>query len=168
MEKITWSELQVLQQLQYKTSHLERLLTQEKVNLEDGFHQHLLSIAAPTAIAFDRVMREHQGNPTGIEFKLETRDYWAFVLPDASEPGMHRIQYFDESGFVSHFACESLFDAVQTMVREGHVIEDKGALDRLSVTDSWRRGTEVAGLLMKLNRGLIDWNQFIDARAAIA
>lgn len=160
-KRLTEADLQKLRDLPYKTPFLERLLA-ERCSLDDDFHQHLLQITAPKAMAYNAIMVRFNGDPSGIEFSTKDRQKWAFVLPDASEPGRHRIQYFDERSFFSHHPYDTVTEAVLAMVTEGYEIEDAGALDRVSATETWRKGTAVAAIKMKLDRGLISWKEFTE------
>lgn len=151
----------------YKTRHLCSL--EERYGDQRGrpYVEHLFEVAAKTNEPFSRIMERHGGDPTGFEHKLMNRDQWAFVLPDASEPGRYRVQYFDAAGFISHASHNDLVAAVEAMVTEGYVVEDRGALDRASTTPEWAMGTEVAGLLQRLNAREISAEQFSEERAAI-
>lgn len=160
------ADLAALQGLQYKTRAIARLLS-EKWDLSKEFNRYLLRLQAPAAMAFNQMMSAYGGNPSGVEFRCKDRQAWAFVLPDASEQGRQRIQYFDGSGFVSHHPYDSVVECVESMVREGYVVEDCGALDRLTDTDEWRRGVEVAGLIHKLNGGQITHAEFAELVSAL-
>lgn len=158
---VTQADLDLLNSLPYKTPSLVRLL-EERCDLNDEFHQHLLELTMPGAVAYNDIMVRFDGNPSGIEFKSRSSNQWAFVLPDASEPGKQRIQYFDDRSFFSHHPYSTIAEAVMAMVSEGYREEDSGALDRVSATETWRKGTAVAALKMKLDRGLIDWKAFLE------
>ena len=82
-EKVTQADLDQLRALQYKTSCLE-LLLEERCDLEDDFHQHLLALAIPNAVVYNDIMQRFEGDPSGVEFKSKSGTQWAFVLPDAS------------------------------------------------------------------------------------
>lgn len=163
----TQAQLDTLLQLKYKTPYLQHLL-ETKSDLSDGFTRHVLSLSFDDAVTFDCIMCEYNGDPSGVEFVSSKRDMWAFVLPDMSSPGKHRIQYFDARGFCSHATFDTTHEAVHTMVREGYCVPDPGALDRLSTTDSWHRGTQVAALLMEHNCGRISYTDFIERCNALA
>jgi hypothetical protein len=171
MEEITmdatYQDLHELNSLVFKTSYVEHLIKTEKVSMADAFHRHLIAVALPTAKVFNRVMQKYGANPIGIEFRHTGRDAWAFVLPDVTEPEKTRIQYFDRNGFLSHFVCDSMQEAVETMIREDYQIDEPGILDTLSITDAWRIGTERAALVMKLNSGRISWAEFLAASGAL-
>ena len=163
----TSAQLRQLVGLVFKRPCLLRLLA-ERCDLDDDFDRHLLCIEFPYAIAYDEVMRRHDGDPSGVEYRRSDRNSWAFVLPDASEPGCHRIQYFDEHGFSSHHGCETVERAVDTMVSEGFCVRDDGALDRVGSCATFKRGTEVAGLIQLLNRKVISMAEFNERRALLA
>ncbi len=130
------------------------------------FIAHLFELALPQQRAYNAVMERHSGNPVGVEYRHKNKSTsWAFVLPDASEPGRHRVQYFDEHGFFSHHAEDTLEDAVQEMVRNGYVTEEKGVLSRVSKTEVWRRGMERCFLMMQVGQGKITYAEYL-AKAA--
>lgn len=160
------AELEQLQGLSFKRKGIERLLS-DRSDLECEFHRYLLRMAAPNAIAYDRIMRKFDGDPSGVEFKAGSRDAWAFILPDASEPGRMRVQYFDRSSFFSHHPYDTVAECVDNMVSEGYVLEDAGALDRVSDSAEWRRGVEVAGLIQRLNAKQITHQEFNDMVRAL-
>ena len=165
-DPFTAEELAELEHLAYRRPHLDRLL-EMRADLQDGFHRYLLRNAAPSAIAYDRIMSRFGGDPSGVEFKSTSRDAWAFVLPDASEPGKHRVQYFDQDSFFSHQPYSSVADCVDAMVSEGYVTADVGALDKLSETERWHRGVEVTRLMQLLNSKQITFAEFCDRRAKL-
>jgi len=162
----TQAQLTRLESLEFKRPCLVRLLA-ERCDLADEFHRHLLSIEFDPAVSYDLVMRAHGGDPSGVEYRRDDRESWAFVLPDASQPGMHRIQYFDQHGFSSHHPCESVAKAADTMVTEGFRVRDDGALDRIGCLASFKRGTEVASLIQLLNRSVITMSEFNERRALL-
>ena len=157
-QRFTPKHLQVLQQLQYKPTSLVRLLS-ERVDLGDDFHRHLLRIALPPAMRFDRMMRATGGNPIGREYKHRHREAWAFVLRDAGEAGAWRIQYFDRNAFSGHFVWQTMLDAAEALVSEGFTKPDDGVLDRLSGTAQWERGMYAAALIQLYNRKLITMDE---------
>lgn len=162
----THGQLAALSALEYKTPYLERLLA-ERADLDDDFCRHLFEITEDEALAYNRVMCAHDGDPSGVEHKHHERRSWAFVLPDASEPGKHRVQYFDHRGFYSHQPYDSMAQAAQAMVAEGYHMADPGALDRLAGTQEWLRGTEVAALVQLVNARRITLTEFNERVAAL-
>lgn len=159
-------DLAALHQLAFKTPFLERLLS-DPYDPEDEFHRHLLDITIPKALAFNRIMTVHNGNPAGTEFRNTSRDAYAFVLPDASEVGRFRVQYFDANGFSSHSCMDRLDQAVLEMVTDGFLIEATGVLDRLSQTETWKRGMQVAALIQLLGSRQIDHAEFLRRQALL-
>lgn len=108
--------------------------------LEDGFGKHLRECSRPSQICFVQIMTRHKGSPCGVEFRhYKDVNRWAFVLPDASQPG-YRMQYFDDRGFSGHAHFKDIESAVDEMVSMGYRLEDAGALDRLSITPKWIEG----------------------------
>jgi hypothetical protein len=166
MKEFSEDQLKTLRDLPFKTEYLTRILS-ERCDLQDDFHRYLLSSEYDRAVCFNGIMVEHNGDPSGVEFRADDRESWAFVLPDASEQGSHRIQYFDEHGFWSHSRHATVFDATSAMVTERFRLKDAGALDRMCELPSWRRGTEVAGLIQALNYKKITMQEFVSLRAAL-
>lgn len=159
-------DLNGLRSLAYKTPYLEMLLGEEH-DSEDPFRRHCLDLAIPTAINFDRIMREYGGDPSGVEFKHVERDSWAFVLSDAAEPGRFRLQCFDQNGFYSHHSVDTLKKAVLDLVTERYLRAVPGDLDRLASTDAWRRGMAVTTLIQMLGSGQIDHAEFLRRQQAL-
>lgn len=142
----------------YQTAYW-KMLKEDRGSRREDFFKHLLGIARPVQIAYTKIMRQHDGNPSWVEYRSTTRDAWAFVLPDVSAGKGWRIQYFDLDSFQSHACFASLEEAVQSMIREGFVVEDKGTLDRLSVTPRWQRGVAVSQIINLVNRQEISWEE---------
>ena len=92
--------------------------------------------------AFNRIMRSCGGNILGVELKDKTEDRWLIILPDASEPGRFRCQYFDRHGFLCHSTRDTEHDVLRLAIEESFQVIDTGAMDRLSQTDEWRRGMD--------------------------
>jgi len=153
------ADMEALRGLTFKRPSIARLL-ERGTSLECEFDRYLLSQAAPRAFTYDAIMRKFNGDPSGVEFKDGKRDAWAFILPDASEQGRMRVQYFDRSSFFSHHPYDTVAECMDALVAEGYTLEDAGALDRLSDTDEWRRGVEVSGLIQKLNAKEITHEEF--------
>ena len=152
----------------YRNGTIERLLDRDN-DPADGFTQHLFEVAMPRARAYDRIMRESNGDPSGIEFKSEGtgRERYAVVLPDASQAGKWRVSYFDERGFSSHHVEPTRDAAVKSMVSDGFTIESKGTLDELAATREWKLGTDYAEIIDRLNRGLITHDEFMRLQAKL-
>jgi len=164
------AEIDEARALQYKTPDLARLLA-DGLSPTDAFEMHLLANSLKVAREYNRMMTAHKGDFSGIEFSHpEDPKYpniptkYAFVLPDASQPGKWRISYFDKNGFSRHESEKTRESAQVSLVTEGYTIEDKGALDRLAATKEWAKGTAYADLIMKLNKGEITHAQFIEAQ----
>ncbi|MEC4720414.1 hypothetical protein RY831_14725 [Noviherbaspirillum sp. CPCC 100848] len=158
------------EQATYHTKHMLHLIDRYPLGKEDPdpFVRHLYETAESCDNPFSQIMGEYAGNPVGIEFRQSDGERWAFVLPDASEPGRFRVQYFDSRGFSGHFTHNDLVAAVEDMVRSGYRVKDIGALDRLSETRQWAAGIESSDLITRLNSGKIDFAEFATEQQAIA
>lgn len=86
--------------------------------------------------AYQSIMERHDGDPSGIEFRHATWLRWGIVLPDASEPGKTRVQYFSTTGLGRHDSFSTLEEAVEFLVASNYVVEDPGVLDKMAVR--WR------------------------------
>lgn len=73
------------------------------------------------------------GSHSGICARSERRRAWGVILPEMSDPnsGQARVQRFDQDGFVGHSVCSTFEDALDQLVREGYVLPDPKALDRV-------------------------------------
>ncbi len=89
----------------------------------------------------------------GVILRHKSSARWAFMLPDMTEPGRWRVQYFDECGFTGHGVRDTQRDIVEDTVREGFTVPDHGALDRLQSTQRFQRGNFIAGLIFQVNLG---------------
>ena len=118
-------------------------------SIDPEFGRYLRELVRPVQIAYVQMMEAHQGNPTGVEYRHHKDDErWAFVLEDASEAGF-RIQFFDTFGVSGHQHYATLDEAVQEMLSQGFMIEDQGALDRMSQTPRWAEGISWLDLIAK-------------------
>lgn len=163
-DDFTEIDLAALRVLPFKTSSLSSWLSRNPSPLlGPSSDRFVLRMLRPAAIAFNELMSRHSGDPSGVEFRAGEAERWAFVLPDASQPSMYRVQVFDPRGFLSHHTEGSLAACVETMVREGYRTEDAGALDRLARTPEWLRGVEVLALVQRLNAGALSFKGFKEA-----
>lgn len=123
----------------YQTIAMQALQQQYPEAGEEGprpFVARLIRAARHVEQVYGEIMRRHAGDPSGIEFRHVSYLRWAIVLPDASEPGKTRIQFFTPSGFDIHRTFATLEEAVEQMVSEGYVVEQPRMLDSLAV--GWR------------------------------
>ncbi|MFD2274283.1 hypothetical protein ACFS07_33350 [Undibacterium arcticum] len=146
----------------YFTQHMQSLRREYPLGAQDPdpFVQHLYQIASKFNRPYNVVMTRNAGDPSGVEYHNRAATLWAFVLPDASEPGKYRLQTFDEDGFTGHSSYSSLIDAVEALIKNGYVCEDRGALDRMSTTARWAAGTEILDLLRRLNGKEISFQEY--------
>ncbi|TCK33351.1 hypothetical protein B0G84_7563 [Paraburkholderia sp. BL8N3] len=132
------------------------------------FARHLRDIARPLQIAYQRLMALYDGHPVGIECRMNDRESWAFVLPDASGAKSWRVQQFDLDGFIGHLCFDSLNEAVEDMLRMGYCVTDPGALDRVGSTARWALGVRRAAVMQKHQERLITYRQMVEEMAAFS
>ncbi|APA90629.1 hypothetical protein BJG93_32750 (plasmid) [Paraburkholderia sprentiae WSM5005] len=131
------------------------------------FARHLRDNARPLQIAYQRLMALYDGQPVCIECRMEDRESWAFVLPDASGAKSWRIQQFDPDGFVGHLCFDSLDGAVEDMLQMGYRVIDPGALDRIGSTARWALGVRRAAIMQKHQQGLVTYRQMVEELSAL-
>jgi hypothetical protein len=83
--------------------------------------------------------------------KQADSERWAFVLPDMTEPGQWRIQYFDTRGFSGHGIYASAEAALDSAIASGFEVRDDQALDRVQTLASFWRGIHAAELIRRIN-----------------
>lgn len=143
----------------YQTRQWKRI---NSASLELGFKQHLIELAKPQQKAFSELMESHDGNPTGVECRSESRMAWAFVCPNVLNEHSQdawRVQHFDENGMTGHECYKTMIDAVESMVCN-YPVQDPGALDRVAATPAWEIGLRVQEVRDLLNRGIIGFAEF--------
>lgn len=115
----------------------------------NDFQAHLACIRAESAARKAALGDMSQG---GI-LKQATSERWAFVLPDVSEPGKWRIQYFDTRGFSGHSVYNTADECVDSALASGFALRDDQALDRAQQLASFWRGNYAADLIQRINSG---------------
>ena len=108
--------------------------------------------AVTRAKAAEALLKANGGQYIGMEVKNAERDQWAFILPDASEPGKFRSQRFDARGFFSHSTQDTEQQVLDELVADGFTEHAPGALDRLSSTPQWTAGMEATAAVQKFNQ----------------
>lgn len=87
----------------------------------------------------------------GGEYKTSHGSYIA-ILPDPSEPGKIRTQYFDEHGFSGHQTFDDMKSLIKEMASEIRSLKPApGILDKLSSTKNWREGMLRADIMQIIN-----------------
>lgn len=94
----------------------------------------------------------------GILKHLNT-ERWVFVLPDMTDAGKWRIQYFDARGFSGHGTYNSVDDCASMALASGFVERDDTALDRVQRLASFWRGNYAADLIQRINCGELSHSQ---------
>jgi hypothetical protein len=151
----------------YRSRSWERVRSATS-RLPADFARHLRDAARPLQIAYQVIMVKYDGHPVGIECRMEGRESWAFVLPEASGDKPWRIQQFDQDGFVGHLCFDSLEEAVEDMLRMGYRFLDHGALDRIASTARWAKGVRRAAIMQKHQEGLITYRQMVEEQSALS
>lgn len=105
----------------------------------------------------------HMDHPLGVQLKSPLSERYTVILPDASEPGYFRLQYFDASGFSGHSTFETAEQALHEAVVEGLTEDAPGALERLSTTETWRLGVEAQGYRDLYNAGRMTFEAMLQA-----
>jgi hypothetical protein len=136
MATFTEDQLAHLTSMRYLRQCTRKMLARG-VDLADGFTRHKLGVFYRGDVAFDRVMADSDGNPSGVEYKHSERADWAFVLADASHAGSWRVQTFFRGGFSGHEQHATLEDAVSDMVVRGYTVRSTGALAHASEGAAW-------------------------------
>ena len=136
--------------------------------VDQDFARYLRGVSRPAQIAYSRIMQSHDGIPLGIEYRHESREAWAFLLPNVSGDDAWRIQYFDPDGFSRHACYTTSREAVEEMVQEGYITQDAGALDRHSLTKRWSIGVKRSSVMQRHNSGEITWADAIGLMQAIS
>lgn len=109
----------------------------------------------------------HSANPVGVQLKSPLSERYTVILPDASEPGLFRLQYFDASGFSGHSTYNTAEQALHEAIVEGLTEDAPGALERLSVTGTWRLGVEAQGYRDLFNAGRMSFEDMLEAINAL-
>lgn len=91
------------------------------------------------------------GAAKGLELASECGKRWAFLLPDMTEPGRWRLQYFDERGFSGHGIYDTEEQLLEAALDAGFRRCDAGSLDRLAQLPSFQRGNFAADLIQRIN-----------------
>ncbi len=91
----------------------------------------------------------------GVVLRHRQSERWAFLLPDATESGRWRAQYFDSDGFSGHCTRDTEMEVIKEAVGQGFVIRDQCALDRIQNSKRFQRGNFVSNLLFQLSTGKI-------------
>ncbi len=161
------TEIAELRGLEYKTDSVLRLLQDPELEQSNQFMMHLLGLMLEEARAFNSIMKAHNGDPSGVEYKQPSHDKYAFVLPDASQSGRWRVSYFDKHGFSYHEVAPTMPMATQLMVKGGFTEAAIGSLDCLATTKAWALGVELSDLLMQLNMGKITYVRYSGLQAEL-
>jgi hypothetical protein len=137
----------------------------ERVDRKGGERPAYLADLLAQAHAHDERVNElldgHGGDPVGLELEHKEGGRYARILPDASQPGKHRIQRYDEHGFSGHDMFDTPHQALEDAVTHGyHQATDGRVLGRLAGTEKWKRGMRYADLTQQLGSGQISQDRW--------
>lgn len=131
-------------------------------NIDDPYVLELIGDYKAQDAALQRLWAQYEAQGFGMTVKHSSRQWWAFVLPDASCPGHYRYQVFAHDGFVGHYTYTSVIDALIEMVKAGFIEPvPSNTLDTVSATKRWEIGSAKVDLLARLNSGLITHSQYV-------
>lgn len=102
----------------------------------------------------------------GLELVSDSGKRWAFLLPDMTQAGRWRLQYFDERGFSGHGIYDSEEQLLEAAWAAGFTQPAPGALDRLAQLASFQRGNFAADLIRRMNLREISFEQANERLAA--
>ena len=102
----------------------------------------------------------------GLELVSDSGKRWAFLLPDMTQPGCWRLQYFDERGFSGHGIYDSEEQLLEAAWAAGFTQRAPGALDRLAQLASFQRGNFAADLIRRMNLRELSFEQANEQLAA--
>jgi len=131
--------------------------------------RHLILDMAQRRHARITVALEHVAKVgIGANLKSRTCEQFALLLPDASVAGSFRYQLYDERGFFGHSTHPTLYAAALDAAEQGYCVPDvsRGG-EHLMTLRSFERGNRVAGLIQRLNAGLITMAAANDEVAAM-
>lgn len=130
-------------------------------NIDDPYVLELIGDYKAQDAALRKLWAQYEAQGFGMTVKHSSRQWWAFVLPDASCPGHYRYQVFAHDGFVGHFTYATVVDVLIEMVKAGFVEPaPRNTLDVLSRTKTWELGSIKVDLLARLNSGAITHTQY--------
>lgn len=127
----------------------------------DDFKRHVARLQDRTARRIAAI-----GDITdGAIVRQDSGERWDFLLPDMTEPGKWRMQYFDVRGFSGHGIYNTIEQLAIAAVAGGFLTRDDDALDRVQELASFQRGNYAADLIRQVNAGEL---QYADANALLS
>ncbi len=139
---------------------------QSELTQADSLERVLLESAAETAsqrnIAWHAILSACDGNLIGMELRQVTREQFALILPDPTEPGRFRAQFYDCRGFYGHITRDTPCDVLHEIVGDGFQRLARGALNALSQTATWQRGSLITNLIAAVNQGRISFSDMLE------
>jgi hypothetical protein len=133
---------------------------------EDALLRQFALIAERNMRANDlktQLLKAHNGDLTGVELMSADNSQFAIFLPDASDPGRVRVQFFDHRGFFGHSTRDNFPEVLGEALSSGMKTVTKGQLERLAITPEFIAGNAAASRIADLNAGKITWAEFVSA-----
>lgn len=110
-----------------------------------------------------RLLKAHNNDLTGVELMSSDGSRFALFLPDASQKGQVRVQFFDRQGFSGHCTRKNYSECIDEALSCGISVETQGNLDVLSEMPEFVAGNERVSRMAQLNTGQITWHEFAKA-----
>lgn len=107
-----------------------------------------------------RLLDAHNNDLQGVEFMSSDGSRFALFLPDASQQGQVRVQFFDRQGFSGHCTRKNYSECVDEAFGCGIMVETQGNLDAFSKMPEFIAGNERASRMAQLNAGQLTWKEF--------
>jgi|LSQX01.2.fsa_nt_gb hypothetical protein len=108
----------------------------------------------------EKFLREYTG--PGFTLRHRSQERWRTVLADTAAPGRFRWLEFDVNGFSGHHTYDTQEECLGDMVDSDFEIPDPDALERVSGTPEWRKGTAITAVIQAVNSRLLTWNKALE------
>ena len=129
--------------------------------VDDPYFAELVAEYKAQDAALTRMHKRLSEEGFGMTLKHTSREWWAFILPDASCPGHYRYQVFGRDGFVGHFTYSTVMETLIEMVRAGFTQDAcRNTLESVSSTKLWEIGSAKVELMTQLNSGAISQSYY--------
>lgn len=107
-----------------------------------------------------KLLSAHKNDLAGVEMMSPDGVRFAIFLPDASQQGQVRVQFFDRKGFSGHCTRKNYSLCLDEALSCGIRIETEGNLVAFADTQEFMAGNERASRISELNSGLITRDEF--------
>lgn len=125
----------------------------------DAFVEEIAGELDAKQINLDAMFKHFDAVGFGATYGNFSKQF-AFVLPDATHPGLVRCQYFDSRGFFSHSTRESADLVVLELCEDGYTeVAPTETLDTMSKTLEWQRGMAKLAVIQAVQNGQLTWEE---------